>query len=281
VTDEDELSTAPYIVEGVEKRLIAGVYEDMYVRRLETDEERTFRVFRGGRKFIHPKTGEHLGYEAIHVGDSRLKKFGDTSRIGITMTHTAVDKLDRLRPFNGSDVLPYYFPRSHESADIQGYVMPKQHRSIEFGTKEVIAITLGNREGVKEGHVFKIVTDAEQRIDPLTKEPYLLPSEQAGLAMVFRVFDKISYALITDRERVIEAGDLVVHPDARVSTYDAEHPFNVKRQKIQSEGNRFQKWMDKKRHGEYGEKPSLEGTEKYGERKVFESKLFNKNKDKK
>jgi len=51
--------------------------------------------------------------------------------------------------------------------------------------------------------------------------------------MVVRAFDKVSYALIMDRDRVIEAGDKIVHPDAVTPTYDSEHPVNSRRIKME------------------------------------------------
>jgi len=164
VTDQDELSTAPYIVEGVEKRLIAGMYDDMYIRGLNTDVDKTFRVFRGGRQFVHPATGELLGYEAKHIGNARLKKFGDTSRVGISMSHREIAILDRLRPYQETKSLPYFYPRAHASQGLSGYVLQSYIGNLEFGKLDVVALSLGTREGVEAGHVFKIVTGAEQRI---------------------------------------------------------------------------------------------------------------------
>jgi hypothetical protein len=39
-----------------------------------------------------------------------------------------------------------------------------------------------------------------------------LPSERIGLAFVFRVFDKVSYALVLNSSKQVELGDWVRKP---------------------------------------------------------------------
>jgi hypothetical protein len=38
-------------------------------------------------------------------------------------------------------------------------------------------------------------------------KPFQLPDERSGLVFVFRVFDRISYALVMDARRPITVGD--------------------------------------------------------------------------
>jgi len=44
------------------------------------------------------------------------------------------------------------------------------------------------------------------------KETMKLPNERIGLLMVFRPFEKVSYALILEISDVPKAGDLLVNP---------------------------------------------------------------------
>ena len=215
VTDNDEMKGAPYVVSGVEGKLLSGAFDQAYVRGLDEYENGEFRIFRSGRKFVHPETKEVLGLEAIHIGDSRLLKPGDPARIAVQKSFQEVAVLDMLRELEpGSKSLPYFYPRAHDNKEIKGFILHEKNRVTELGPLNVVVITLGERENVEPGHVFKIMSQKETRKDPKTRKTYQIPHEQVGLMMVFRVFDKVSYALITDSIRSINAGDVVIHPDS-------------------------------------------------------------------
>lgn len=215
VTDQREMKEAPYVVSATEGKLVAGKYDQIYARGLGKYENGNFRIFRPGRKFIHPETKELLGLEAIHIGDSRLLKPGDPGRLIVQESFEEVAVLDVMREVSSeSKSLPYFYPRAPEDEKIKGYILKEQNRVTELGPLNVVVVTLGEREKVVPGHVFKIMSQKETRKDPKTKKRYQIPHEQVGLMMVFRVFEKVSYALITDSQRPINAGDVVIHPDA-------------------------------------------------------------------
>lgn len=215
VTDKAEIDSAPYIVAGLDGKLVAGKYDQVYARGLGEYDNGEFRIFRAGRNFVHPETKEKLGIEAVHIGESRLLKTGDPARIGVQDSFEEVAVLDLLRKVDsGTKSLPYFYPRAHDNKGIKGYILEMPNKVTELGPLNVVAITLGERENVESGHVFKIMSQKKALKDPKTKKAIQLPNEQVGLMMVFRVFDKVSYALITDSLRAIRAGDLVIHPDA-------------------------------------------------------------------
>ena len=82
----------------------------------------------------------------------------------------------------------------------------------EFGPTTIVAISLGKREGMEEGHVLRIMRHVGKSKDPVTKRMYRMPDEESGLLMIFRVFDKVSYALIMDANRPIHLHDALRTP---------------------------------------------------------------------
>ena len=60
----------------------------------------------------------------------------------------------------------------------------------------MVGISLGSREGMEEGTVLRIMRHAGNRKDPLTRDVYSLPEEETGLLLVFRIYEKMSYALV-------------------------------------------------------------------------------------
>ena len=57
-----------------------------------------------------------------------------------------------------------------------------------------------------------IATAVWRRCDPVAGGRYKLPDEESGLLMVFRVFDKISYALVMSSTRPVHIKDRVTNP---------------------------------------------------------------------
>jgi hypothetical protein len=55
----------------------------------------------------------------------------------------------------------------------------------------------------------------EQVEDPRTGEMLRLPGENAGLVMIFRPYDKMSYGLVMEASRTLAVGDRV-HNSRRV-----------------------------------------------------------------
>ena len=92
--------------------------------------------------------------------------------------------------------------------------MPTKTKTTELGALSVVAISVGEREGVKPGDVFRTKSQSIKKEDPVTGEDYFIPEEKSGLLLVFRTFDKVSYALITNSNRPIRALDVVVSPEA-------------------------------------------------------------------
>ncbi|MGH8735500.1 MAG: LysM peptidoglycan-binding domain-containing protein, partial [Burkholderiales bacterium] len=87
----------------------------------------------------------------------------------------------------------------------------------EAGPQQIISINRGKADGVEVGHVLAVynlggtvrdVTKAKE--DP--KARIGLPDERAGLAFVFRVFDRVSYALIVQITKPVAALDVVQTP---------------------------------------------------------------------
>ena len=81
----------------------------------------------------------------------------------------------------------------------------------------VIAINRGQADGVELGHVFRLMTRGARIKDKTDSDQTVikLPNEANGLAMVFRTFDKVSYALILEAKEGVKVGDSLISPDYR------------------------------------------------------------------
>jgi len=179
---------------------------------MPASDQDIFQVFRPGRPLSDPDTKEVLGHEAIYVGDARmLRRTDDVSKLEATRSPEEITPGDRLIPAPDTSALPYYFPAPPEG-EIEGKIIHAHNGIREFGPFNVVAINLGENDGVKTGTVLRIERGERKHRDPVTRKMYDLPREDTGLLMVFRVFDRISYGLVMKATRAVHINDFVSTP---------------------------------------------------------------------
>ena len=87
----------------------------------------------------------------------------------------------------------------------------------EGGPQSIVTVNRGRADGLEVGHVIALynrgglVTDVSKPRNALEAK-IQLPDERAGLAFVFRVFDRISYALVMHVTRPVSPLDVVQTP---------------------------------------------------------------------
>lgn len=207
---EKELENAGYVTVGLDNRLALADRSEFYGRGVTADAE-FFHVFRPGKAIHHPDTRELLAYEAQYLGDARKLESGDPTKLVVTSIKQEILPTDRLLAASPKPALPYYYPRAPQTT-VNGRVVSALNAVAEIGPFSIIGISLGKREGIEEGHVLRVMRHIGSHRDPLTRKDYQLPDEQAALVMVFRTFEKISYALVMTASRPVYLGDAVTTP---------------------------------------------------------------------
>jgi hypothetical protein len=83
------------------------------------------------------------------------------------------------------------------------------------GQNQVIVINKGTADGIEAGHVMALLragATLNDRSQPGQRTDIKLPNERNGLVMVFRPFERLSYALILETNEGVKVGDRVVNP---------------------------------------------------------------------
>ncbi|MEO8145953.1 MAG: LysM domain-containing protein [Betaproteobacteria bacterium] len=218
VIEADGLDNAPTIVATEESRVILETGNRAFVRGLGDSRETTWFVYRRGPALVDPDTKTTLGYEAIYLGTARVVRNGDPAVIQLTSVTQEVGVGDKLVAAGKPDV-PTYAPRA-PSANVKGRIISLYGRDTrvgEYGNQSVIAINLGKSQGIEVGNVVALyrpgatVADAS-RPTGTSAAPLVLPNERYGIAFVFRVFDRVSYALVMTISKPVNKLDLVQNP---------------------------------------------------------------------
>ena len=219
----NELETAPRIVGTQEGRVVLAKGERAYVRG-EIAPQREFRIFREPKALRDPSTKEVLGYEATYVGAAEYTRPGETRNgadgkpeiVPATFTVTAA-KLeagvgDRLAPMPARE-FSNYAPHAPQGAT-SGQIVSIYGDGLTAGQNQIVALNKGSADGLERGHVLALWSTGEQMIDKTdpSRPTIKLPDERHGMLFVFRVFDRMSYALILSVQNPVKPGDRFTQP---------------------------------------------------------------------
>ncbi len=219
----NELETAPRIVGTQEGRVVLAKGERAYVRG-EIAPQREFRIFREPKALRDPSTKEVLGYEATYVGAAEYVRPGETRNgadgkpeiVPATFTVTAA-KLeagvgDRLAPMPARE-FSNYAPHAPQGA-VGGQIVSIYGDGLTAGQNQIVALNKGSADGLERGHVLALWSTGEQMIDKTdpSRPTIKLPDERHGMLFVFRVFDRMSYALILSVQNPVKPGDRFTQP---------------------------------------------------------------------
>ncbi len=83
------------------------------------------------------------------------------------------------------------------------------------GQNQVVVINKGTADGIETGHVLAIRHEGQRLLDRSQageQTQIKLPDERNGLLMVFRPFERLSYALVLEINEAVTVGDRVVNP---------------------------------------------------------------------
>ena len=211
VVEQNELEDAGYVTTGLDDRIALGNGSEFYARGLKDEDTEYFQIFRPGKDIRHPDTGELLAFEALYLGDARRLESGDPSRLVVTAAKQEIVPTDRLLVAPKKASLPYYYPRAPKTK-VEGRIVSALNAVAEIGTFSVVGISLGTREGIEEGTVLRVMRHAGRLKDPVTRQRYDMPDEESALVMVFRTFEKMSYALVMTSTRPVHMQDSVITP---------------------------------------------------------------------
>lgn len=237
IVDENGLKSAPRIVAAQEGRVLLTRGDRAYARGqgdavLLDDparKQKQYRIFRNATPLKDPITGEVLGYEAQYVGQALLVRGESTQEstgkdgkprtdivpatIDIVGAKEEMRVGDRLLPEPERQLLSYV-PRAPQGTVDARIVSVYGSAVANAGQNQVVVINRGTRDGVESGHVMAIMKDGARLVDKTdsARDELKLPDERNGLLMVFRTFERLSYALVLEVVDSVKAGDRLVNP---------------------------------------------------------------------
>jgi len=207
VDDAEALQELAYVVAGDDRRLISGAGDRLYVRG-DVPRHGQLGIYRQSEPYL-AMDGTPLGLELINVGIARhVSSEGDIAQLEIVSSHQEVRVNDIVLPLEEHELNREFMPRAPLNA-VEGHIISVPGGVRFIGRFQIVALDLGTLDGLQAGHVLRVNQQGELINDPRTQELVQLPSTEAGNVMVFKPYDRVSYALVMQASRVLEVGDEV------------------------------------------------------------------------
>ena len=214
VVEALELEQAPYIVAGEAGRLISGVGDTVYATGA-WQTARSYRVVHRAEKLKDPISGEGLGIFVMDVGEARLLNSpSEEAVVALTVAgmREEIRIGDRLLPVTESAVESTYQPQAPETHIAGAYMIAVAGGVTQIGALDIVVINRGARESLRVGDVLAIDHAGERVQDPVTGKQVGLPDRQAGVLMVFSVYERASFGLVLEATRPLAVGDKLRNP---------------------------------------------------------------------
>jgi LysM repeat protein len=222
--DKDQVKNAPYVVAMRDGHLIGASGNEIYARGLkDAAADARYSVIHVEEQLRDPENNDLLGYSGMYVGSGPIATTGDPVKLILTDSTREALQGDKLFA-ESVDVNTDFVPHA-PSSEVDASVIAVRSHTI-MGQYQVVALNRGSSQGLEAGHVLAIHQAGPTVRDTYSKgglaagrssqmgfgEKVHLPEERVGVVMVFKAFDRMSYALVMETTHPIRQGDRAKNP---------------------------------------------------------------------
>jgi LysM repeat protein len=220
VLTKDQALRAPHILAFRDHHMIGGTGHEAYVRNLNAPLNQRFVVMHVGDEIRDPETNDVVGYQAAYVATAVVNAPGEEVTKTV-LTEGAREALQGDRLISQEGDLPLTFAPHAPKSDITGQIIGIADEATQIGQYQIVVLNRGQKHGLSPGAVLAVDQRGELVHDkfgrtPWEKDPFgktvRLPYERAGTVIVFKVFDRISYALVIGASGPMRVADRIYNP---------------------------------------------------------------------
>lgn len=228
----EDTRNLPYIVALRDRHVVTGGVGDQFYARGIADSEpgARYNVVRLAKKLVDPDDHAFLGYMAVYSGSARVDGLGtidrkptELARLSLVESAREIEEGDKL--VRDSVEIPLDFVPHAPATQVDGKIIAVVDGVSAIGQYQVVAINRGHRHGLEPGHVLISWQHADTVVDSAGRNPGIprefksvlprhvqLPDERSGTMMVFRTYDRLSYALMLTSNTRVRVNDPVRNP---------------------------------------------------------------------
>ncbi len=178
--------------------------DSIYVKNFVGNVGDRVMVLSDLRALKDPNTKEFLGEEYRVNGYGVISQVGKISSLELTSAIEPIISLNRVLKLDNTmsyDIVPH-----HMDNEVSGQIIALYDSLSATGEYNNVVINRGSRDGVEVGAVFDI-NDGRKFKDPTSNSDddryFDAPAQEIGELLVYKVYDKVSFALVTDSQSEI------------------------------------------------------------------------------
>ncbi|HWJ05683.1 MAG TPA: LysM peptidoglycan-binding domain-containing protein [Steroidobacteraceae bacterium] len=239
VIDKSQLKNAPYVVGMRDRHIVGSSHNEIYGRGLDNPAPGTrFNIVNVGEPLRDPDDGDLLGYMGHFAGVGEvmqstgavvpgkesifsMKREEDLAHLKVLEIGREIMQGDKLFPAT-VDVGPDFVISLPKNEGVLGQVVAIVEGVSVAGKYQVLALNRGSKHGLEAGNALGVFYRGEvvhDRFDRGVWSAYTanydkvrLPDERSATVLVFKVYDRVSYALVMESSQVIHKGDFIASP---------------------------------------------------------------------
>ena len=233
VVDNETLHKAPYIVSARDAKILLEKDMTVYVKNLaDRHAGGRYAIMHKGDKLVDPETGQQFGYEVTYNGFLEV----DRPALGADVATATV--AESKREIRRGDRLLYIEDETHAldsdiivpNHKVRGSIISLFDAKMITGQTQVVVINKGARNGIKVGYTLGIYSPGETVVDKYHSEHLVvtkkakdyfkkapvvtvdIPPARSATAIVYKVLNDISYAVITESDHEVKNGYKIGNP---------------------------------------------------------------------
>ncbi|MCT6700492.1 LysM peptidoglycan-binding domain-containing protein [Rheinheimera sp. 4Y26] len=229
---ESDINKLPYVL-GANDQVKNSIKEHVLYVRGELELGASYGIYRKGKAYIDPQSEDLLGYETILVATAKVfrpgsKENNEPASVQVIDVKQEIRQGDKLLPAADGQSLPAFFVMKKPEKSIEGVIIDTTSDLREFSKWDIVVLNKGLIDDVAPGHMFSIYRNSPAVVDTKRGPVYLtdaskyekmtggidgevlqMPKEKIGNLMVFKVSDRVSFAIVTGTRQPIRVGDLI------------------------------------------------------------------------
>ena len=224
VLTDEQVKHAPHVIAFRDEHVVAGTGHEVYIADLKATPNSRYSVVHVGDALRDPDDNKVVGYQGIYTATALVSQPGDPTKALLIDTNRETVQGDKV--LSADLDVPLNFMLRAPRNDVHGRIISVIEGTQAIGQYQVVVINRGKRHGIDAGHVLavdsagKVVPDVREQAGSkrfwggsgLFDKKVKLPDERAGTLLVFKSYDRVSYALIVGASNVIHVQDVVHNP---------------------------------------------------------------------
>lgn len=236
-----EYEAAPYIVSNIGDNLVIGTGDEIFARGSFLIGTTSFELYRAGRTYygdgltkkrafgLFSTTEEDvLGLEVEYLGFASILEniAPDMRRLLVNNGTKEIQAGDRLLIREESSIDATIFP-TEPAADVSGQIVAFLGEETLASQLDTVVINLGKDDQLEVGDILSIQKEGTRMTDEVERskmsftkrmrtlfnqDSLSIPGDDVGTLLVYKTFDRLSYAVILSSTEPAELYNEVVNP---------------------------------------------------------------------